>query len=327
MRQPKKFSLALTALALSLLVTACDDNVYVTEGPGAPYMIPADRGPSFQTAEESYAERASGANAAAPMMLAKSSMSIAADHAPVEGEEGQTRHIAETQHWRYVVPAERIEPLWSAHSALCIAGCEITQANVSARSDYAAHATLEMRIERGRFDAMRSALEATQTPFERAVSREDKTLQVVDLESRMSNLKTMAERLRSLVDTHGGKLPDLLALERELNRVQSEIDSMQSRRRVLAQETEKVRLSIQYQAEPRTNIEDAWSPVREAWHDMARRFNASLADLMRFVAGVAPWLLIGLPAAVASWKFIRLPGRLIGRLREKWKARKARPEV
>lgn len=313
---------ALAAIALSLLVTACDENVYVTEGPGAPYMIPADRGPSFAAAEHD-----AGANAAVPMMLAKSSMSISADHASSEDAGAQARHIAETQYWRYVVPAQRIEPLWAAHTALCTAGCEITQANVSARNDHAAHATLEMRIERARFDAMRSALEATQAPFERTVSREDKTLQVVDLESRMINLKTMADRLRSLVDTHGGKLADLLALERELNRVQSEIDSMQSRRRVLAQETEKVRLSIQYQAEPRTNIEDAWSPVREAWHDMARRFNASLADLMRFVAGVAPWLLIGLPAAMASWKFIRLPGRLVGRLREKWKARKVRSEV
>lgn len=327
MLNSKKVPLALTVLALSLLVTACDRNVYVTEGPGAPYMIPADRGPWFEAAEQASAERMAGANAAAPMMLAKSSISILADHAPAEMEGVQTRHIAETQHWRYVVPAQRIEPLWATHAALCTAGCEITQANVSARSDYAAHATLEMRIERARFDAMLSALEATKAPFERAVSREDKTLQVVDLESRMANLKTMADRLRNLVDTHGGKLADLLALERELNRVQSEIDSMQSRRRVLAQETEKVRLSIQYQAEPRTNIEDAWSPVREAWHDMARRFNASLADLMRFVAGVAPWLLIGLPVAVASWKFIRLPGRLIGRLREKWNARKARPEV
>lgn len=320
MRTPRRLPLALTTLALSVLVTACDENVYVTEGPGAPYMIPVKRAAAFESDAQMQ-----GARAAAPMMLAPTEgASFSADSNPDDSLVAASRHIAETQHWRYVVPGERIEPLWTAHSALCGDGCEITQANVSARNDYAAHATLEMRIERSRFNAMLSALEATRAPTERSVGREDKTLEVVDLESRMANLKIMAERLRNLVDTHGGKLADLLALERELNRVQSEIDSMQSRRRVLAQETEKVRLSIQYQAEPRTNIEDAWSPVREAWHDMARRFNSSLADLMRFVAGVAPWLLIGLPAGVLAWKAIRLPGRWIGRLREKWKARKAR---
>lgn len=232
-------------------------------------------------------------------------------------QEAAVRHVAESQYWRYVLPGERIEALWSSHAALCQQGCEVVQADVSSRRDHAAHARLEMRVDRANFATMQQALEAQGQPVDRNVSREDKTLQVVDLEARMKNLHAMADRLRVLLGNHDGKLGDLLALERELNRVQSEIDSMTSRRRVLARETEKIRLSIEYNAEPATIIEDAWAPVREAWHDMARQFNESLADVLRFLASVAPWVLIVLPAGVMAWKSARLPFRLVGRIRER----------
>ena len=256
----------------------------------------------------------------ADMGRAAMSMAVQAEGRPASqtGEpESAVRHVAESQYWRYVLPGERIEALWSAHTALCQQGCEVVQADVSSRRDHAAHARLEMRIDRAKFAMMQQALESQAHPVDRNVSREDKTLQVVDLEARMKNMNAMSDRLRILLDTHDGKLADLLSLERELNRVQSEIDSMSARRRVLARETEKIRLSIDYQAEPTTIIEDAWTPVREAWHDMARQFNESLADVLRFLASVAPWVLIVLPAGMMAWKGAKLPFRLVSQVRDR----------
>lgn len=226
-----------------------------------------------------------------------------------------SRHIAQTQHWEFELPAERIEAVWRAHSNACSDACEIVQARVSLNEAFAGNAFLELRIEHEALDAYVRAIEADGAPKGRSVIREDRTLEVVDLEARLENQRALAARLRELLAGRPGALKDLLAIERELMRVQADIDAMTAQRRVLAQQTEKVHLLIDYRAAPRTDFDDAWAPVREAWHGMALDFTQSLSAVMGFIATAAPWILFGLPIVLALMRFVRRPGNAFGRVK------------
>ena len=225
----------------------------------------------------------------------------------VEGGSEGGRHIAESQHWQFLVPAQDLENLWQTHVKVCQAGpgCEVTSSGLSARTTYSAHAHLHMRIERGLEGRYLAAFEAAGTPTERSVSREDKTLQVVDLEARLRNLEITAARLRAMMEVNTHALSDLLALERELTRVQSSIDAMQSQRRVLALQTEKISLAFSYQARPLTDHDTAWAPVVSAFHDATRAFASSVGGLMIFMVVIAPWIVVLAPVSIGLYRAIK----------------------
>ena len=108
------------------------------------------------------------------------------------------------------------------------------------------------------------------------------------------------------------KLADLLALERELNRVQSSLDSMTAQSRVLAGETERVRFDINYRSAPRTLASDMWSPIRNVWHEMGKTFTQSVAAAMLFVASALPWIVILVPGWLLLRKFWSALRRRLG---------------
>lgn len=232
----------------------------------------------------------------------------------------QVRHIAETQHWTYHLPVEDIERVWSAHAQACAAGCEIVSASISGRSQGFASGRLEMRVERALFVPLEQSLLRSGAPLERTIQKEDRTLQVVDVEARIENQRQLVQRLRAmLAGRPEAELKDVLALERELVRAQSELDSMQSRRRMLANETEKVHLHLNYQARPHVDPGSIWAPLEQAWYGMGGQFARSLAGVLLFIATALPWLVIALPALWIFWKGISAARRalsgLLGRIR------------
>jgi hypothetical protein len=69
----------------------------------------------------------------------------------------------------------------------------------------------------------------------RTVRRDDVTEQVVDAGARLETLRAVRERLRGYLQ-QAGDMSDVVALERELARVQGEIDLLEARQRALATE-------------------------------------------------------------------------------------------
>jgi hypothetical protein len=97
-----------------------------------------------------------------------------------------------------------------------------------------------------------------------ATAAEDKTAEVVDVEARLKNMAEFRDNLRKLMATPGARLKDLIEVERELTRVQSELDSLATRRKVLANETEKVRVTVAFSARPAVLEAGMWLPVKSA---------------------------------------------------------------
>lgn len=242
------------------------------------------------------------------------SASVAGDVAamPEQGAESAPRRfLAERQFWVFELPEVEVEARWQAHLALCKTGCEVLNAALSKSAHSPVSASLQLRVERGRAPALLGAMSGPEVS-ERRVEREDKTLQVIDVEARLKNLGELRDRLRGLLAGRAGSLKDVLETERELARVQGELDAMSAQRQALANETEKILLFAEYRPRPSIAETGALQPLAEAWHGAGRAFAESLAAALLFLVQVLPWLVIVLPAVWVVWKGLR---RVAQRLR------------
>ncbi len=174
--------------------------------------------------------------------------------------------------------------------------------NKSAHSPLSA--SLQIRVGRASADKLLNAMSGPEVT-ERRVEREDKTLQVVDVEARLKNLVELRDRLRTLLANRSGPLKDVLETERELARVQSDLDSMTAQRQTLANETEKILLYAEYRPKPSITETGAMQPLAEAWHNAGRTFAESLSAALLFIVQIIPWLFIVLPLGWLAWKGLR----------------------
>lgn len=104
-------------------------------------------------------------------------------------------------------------------------------------------------------DAFADALgdiERSGSVLSRHVKGEDVTEQYVDIETRLKNNLALRDRFRELL-AKARDVKDVLAIESELNRVQSEIDSMEARMRVLKDQVQMstIRVSLRQQEPPK----------------------------------------------------------------------------
>jgi len=89
----------------------------------------------------------------------------------------------------------------------------------------ATSASLTLRIPVKAFKSAVDGMASLGTVTRRNVEGEDVTEKYVDLESRLKNKLVLRDRLKQLLDK-ATEVKDILALEKELNRVQSDIDAM-----------------------------------------------------------------------------------------------------
>lgn len=233
--------------------------------------------------------------------------SIAPPEASVakEAHSAEQKFLAERQYWVFELNESDIEKRWQAHLALCTGDCEVLNASVSKSTQAPVYANLQLRVPRAQAGKLFSAMDSPAV-IERRVEREDKTLQVVDVEARMKNLSELRDRLRILQTQYKGSLKDLLETEKELARVQSELDAMLAQRKVLANETEKILLNADYRPIPSLGETGAFQPLIESWRNVGRTFAQSLGSALLFIVGALPWVVIVVPVMWGSWKAIKL---------------------
>ncbi len=228
----------------------------------------------------------------------------AQEDAMAAAPEATAKYLAERQYWDYELPEADIEGRWQAHMKLCRVDCEVLEASLSKSAHAPVRAHLLLRIGRPNAAKLMTAM-GDAGVSERRVEREDKTMQVIDAEARLKNLAELRDRLRGLLATRTGALKDVLETERELARVQGDLDAMTAQRRVLANETEKILLEANYRATPSLGETGAMQPLVEAWGEAGNAFARSLAASLMFIVQALPWLVIVLPAGWGAWRLLR----------------------
>ena len=119
----------------------------------------------------------------------------------------------------------------------------------------------DLRIPSGRFDGALAALRALGRVTEDSQNAEDVTSTVVDLDVRVSNARATEKRLSEVLQNRTGRLSDVLEVEREIMRVRTEIEQMESQRKLLDGRIEYATLTLEVNEERRASVNLGPIPV------------------------------------------------------------------
>jgi hypothetical protein len=204
-------------------------------------------------------------------------------------------------------PSGRIKMLMDTHQKACAAAgaaaCQIVASSRNGADGGVSTGVLSMRASpawiarlRGGLDADAKAAGGRVTDSQ--VTSEDLTRSIVDSEARLRAQTALRDRLQKLLAERPGKLAELLEVERELARVQGEIDSAQSTLAVMRTRVVTSALTLRYESGAVTRPSGAWAPLAQAFADVGAILARSLASLVSVIAWIAPWALV---LALLTW--------------------------
>ena len=251
---------------------------------------------------------------ATPPVAARGSFQAQAPaaRAPEQGIRAQgARHVAVRQFLAIEIDPAEVEPALRETLARCAAPqCEVLESALSRDARGAPpRAQLRVRIVPAASGAFLDELARRGDVIERRTDSEDKTEQVIDVDARLKNMAELRDRLRQLLSKPGAGVKDLVEVEAQLARVQSDLDSATGRRRALAEETEKVTVTAEIRSRRSAAESGALEPIRSALTGIGHTFAASLAGLISFIVAVIPWLVLLVPA-VWLWRRWRRSKRI-----------------
>jgi Domain of unknown function (DUF4349) len=296
----RRASLSTIVLASFVLSSACSDRLQL--GKSAMPEPASQTAASPATPAQGVAMRAEAAKAAAPSQSADAPGTPAAE---------TTRYIALRHAITLETPSAKLKSVYEGLIKSCLpTQCELLVANYSRETDgNLPSASLEMRIQPKLADGFIASLSQEAEVLAHNRGSEDRTDQVIDVEAQMKNLTQLRDQLRTMLSQKQGTLKDTLDVQRELANTQARLDALTGTRKALANETEKVAVSIAMQAKRESLPRQVWSPLRDAWLGMGEVMASSLAFIITFAAAILPWLVIGLPLVWLGrylWKRRRL---------------------
>lgn len=145
-----------------------------------------------------------------------------------------------------------------------------------------------------------------------ATTTEDLTRAIVDTQAALRAKIALRDRLQRLLESRPGRLSDLLDVERELARVQGEIDATQSNLAVMRARVDMSELTISYESAPRSVASDTFEPLGRALAGFLALMVQALAAIITLIAVLIPWaLVIGAFAWLLLWIRKRRGGRFL----------------
>jgi Domain of unknown function (DUF4349) len=211
---------------------------------------------------------------------------------------------------------EKLQAAWDAVIRFCgTLACEVTASRITARSGRSsASGSIALRVVPQDFPKLLTQVEKQGNIVQHSTLSEDKTTQVVDTEARLKNLTAYRDSLRAMLSRPGLNIKDSMEIEEKLTDVQSDLDGETRKRKILANETERVAVEIEFRVKDagsrRHRFAPLWAAVAQAGETMAE----SLGSVITFVVFMIPWILL---LFLVAW--------LIRLLWRKRRARKASP--
>ncbi len=155
------------------------------------------------------------------------------------------------------------------------------------------HPNLDLRVAPGEVAAFEARLrqaagDAGGTLLFDKVDGEDITRQLIDADAALRAKRTLRDRLQALLETHQGRLADLLEVEKALSTTQQELDAATAELAELRQRVDLSKLSISYRAARPLGPIDR--PLAGAVAGLGHTLASSLALLLSATVAVLPWL-------------------------------------
>ncbi len=243
-----------------------------------------------------------------PFQMSNPSTSAVRSAQTLGRENGELRRFVAVSHEVTVEASEDDLPkAWEAIEAYCrTIPCEIMASSIRQKtSEEPPYAELSLRVDPNHVGDLLKRIETVGKIIRHQTNSEDKTETVIDVEAKLKNLTQFRDSLRNMLTSAKGDLKDIVEVQRQLANVQSELDSLQTKRKVLANETEKVMVNVSFCTEHSTSEPGVLSPIISAFHNSGPVLSGSIAALIIFVVAVVPWLVILIPALWLCIKGLR----------------------
>lgn len=221
-------------------------------------------------------------------------------------ETPQSGRLLALSHWfQFQLPAGNIASTANHVAQTCASAgadkCVLMSSNINQYNDDNINAQLRMRVRPDWFESFAADLKASAKDAKGKLvssksNAEDVTMQVSDTTARLKTLNTLRERLQGLLATKDAKVKDLIEVERELARVQGEIETITARLKVLKTRVAMSDVNITYSSRPQAASRSAFAPIVDALRDFLGNVSYGLAAVINFVAFLLPWLLVIVPA-------------------------------
>jgi len=171
------------------------------------------------------------------------------------------------------------------------------------RQDGSASAMMTARVPAEELDAFLAAVEELGEVRSTDINSQDVTLEVIDIQARITTLEDSIERLREL-QQQATSVTDLVAVEAELANRQSELESLTARRDYLADQVEMstVYLTLSEEETGPATSPDFLGGLQRGW-DALLTFGAGLVTGIGFIAPSA--VVVGL-VVIVIWGIIHL---------------------
>jgi hypothetical protein len=221
------------------------------------------------------------------------------------------------------LPSQRLSGVMDRHVQACQSAgprvCQLIGSNRQGDPDSYMQGYVSLRAEPGWLRTFMAGLEnqadeAGGRIVSQTVQSEDLTRQIVDTEARLRALTALRDRLEALLRSRPGRLSDLLEVERELARVQGEIDATQSNLVVMRTRVAMSELTLNYQSSPRPVGSDTLEPLRNAFADFLGIIVGGFAAIIYVIAALIPLAIVVVPLVWLALRWRRRRGgRFFGR--------------
>lgn len=129
---------------------------------------------------------------------------------------------------------------------------------------------------------------------EQEQTAQDVTMEYLDLEARIKTKNELEQRILKLLEDRGGKLSDVVKVERELARVRSDIESMEGQLRYLKNRTAFSTVTVDVREEQDYIPEaapDFAGRVGKAWRESLRALKVAGQNFVIGFVAFVPWII------------------------------------
>ena len=204
------------------------------------------------------------------------------------------RRMQETHSIEMLGPNNNIKSFYEYATKLCSDDvCYINNGNISI-NDSQSVGSLNLKIKHGKLEYYLNSLLSNHNSLEiisRSRSAQDRTSQYEDIKARKNSQEALRGRLINLVANYKGeKIQSLLEIERELARVQGQIESMDAQLRSILDVTDMTTVNLIIRGKVEYAPPKQISPIMTAFNKSSVIIQNSTASIITLTAGVIPWL-------------------------------------
>ena len=224
------------------------------------------------------------------------------------------RLIAYRYGYQMETPSDRTEALLERHRAACLdagpATCQVINANIYQQGNRGPAGTLALRAVPAWVENFRDGLDgeldtAGGRLLNQSQSADDLTSAIYDAEARLDAQRTLRTRLVALLERDGASVEELVQVERELARVQGDIEAAEARIRVMRGRVSMSSLDLNYTSTVDPVSRSAFDPLGRALRNLAGTFASGLASVITFIAAALPWLIVIVPVFWLLGRWLR----------------------